>query len=227
MTPLDRRQFLTWSAGSAVALWAARAGAQDSQTTLLPVFPLPVVAFPGEHVPFHIYEPRYKQLMNECRTDGRRFGLSAFVDGSVAPHGTEMELLEVVREYEDGRLDVVTRGGRVYEIRGLHKQAPGKLYPAADVVFLENDPAVDPDEQGQTLDLFQQLSKLHDRDIRLPDEVPENLSYVLGHVTGLSLKQKARLLGMTKENARQRFLREQLEKAIDDLKKNSREGRIA
>ena len=144
MSEISRRKFLGAAAG-AVA-YASIARAQDDEPVLLPLFPLPIVAFPDERVPLHIFEPRFKELMADCRAEGAHFGISSFVEGRIAPYGTEVELSQVLKEYDDGRLDVEVRGLRVYSIRALHKAVEGKQYPGADVVFPDNGSEVASEE---------------------------------------------------------------------------------
>ena len=76
----------------------------------LPLFPLQLVVFPGEKLKLHIFEPRYKQLVGECRDEKMTFGLPAFFDGRVAEYGTEMRLLTIFKTYDDGRMDIMTEG---------------------------------------------------------------------------------------------------------------------
>ncbi|MGD1947779.1 MAG: LON peptidase substrate-binding domain-containing protein, partial [Croceivirga sp.] len=72
----------------------------------LPLFPLQSVFFPGETVPLHIFEERYKQLINDCREEAVTFGIPVYIDGTVH-FGTEVQLVEVVNTYETGEMDVV------------------------------------------------------------------------------------------------------------------------
>ena len=68
----------------------------------LPLFPLQSVFFPGETVPLHIFEERYKQLINDCRDEAITFGIPVFINGTVE-YGTEVQLVEVVNTYDSGK----------------------------------------------------------------------------------------------------------------------------
>lgn len=67
----------------------------------LPLFPLKLVAFPGEQLNLHIFEPRYKQLIKDIETSKGTFGIAVYLD-KLMPFGTEVELEEVSKVYDDG-----------------------------------------------------------------------------------------------------------------------------
>ena len=73
---------------------------------LLPQFPLSIVAFPGEKVNLHIFEPRYRQLVSECFDNNTCFGIAPFYNGELIFYGTEMKVLEISKVYEDGKMDI-------------------------------------------------------------------------------------------------------------------------
>ena len=81
----------------------------------LPFFPLQSVFFPGETVPLHIFEERYKQLIIDCRKEAITFGIPVYIYGNVA-YGTEVQLVEVVTTYENGEMDVVCVARQVFKI---------------------------------------------------------------------------------------------------------------
>ncbi|NJL77077.1 MAG: hypothetical protein HC892_20750 [Saprospiraceae bacterium] len=108
-------------------------------STILPLFPLQLVAFPGEALNLHIFEPRYRQLIQECETDGITFGIPAFIDGRVQEIGTEIELIAIEKRYGDGKLDVKTKGIGIFKIEEFLSRAPSKLYPGAKVKKIEDD----------------------------------------------------------------------------------------
>ena len=82
----------------------------------LPVFPLSLVAFPGERLNLHIFEPRYKQLIQDCQDEGKTFGIPAYIDDHLNEFGTEMELTSIEKVYEDGSMDIKTRGVQVFRV---------------------------------------------------------------------------------------------------------------
>ena len=81
----------------------------------LPLFPLKLVAFPGERLNLHIFEPRYKQLFRECHENQVTFGIPAFINNKIAEFGTELKLDKIEKSYEDGSLDVRTLGIGIFK----------------------------------------------------------------------------------------------------------------
>ena len=71
---------------------------------LLAIFPLQLVVFPKETVNLHIFEPRYKQLINEADANGTLFGMTPYIKDSPLTWGTEVELQEIVEKYPDGKI---------------------------------------------------------------------------------------------------------------------------
>ena len=115
----------------------------------------------------------------------------------------------------------------MYALKSLRNEIEGKLYSGADVTFVENDVTIDGGEQSETVDLFGRFCRVAGQSSALPDEIPENLSFILGHVCGLSIGQQVKLLSLAVERDRQALLREHLRKAIAEHQRNSGSGNIA
>src|SRR5919197_1210932 len=81
-----------------------------------PLFPLRLVALPHELVPLHIFEERYRTMINECLESGSEFGIVWENDEGVRPVGCAMEITEVLERMEDGRMNILTRGTRPFRI---------------------------------------------------------------------------------------------------------------
>ena len=190
----------------------------------LALFPLQLVLFPGEEVPLHIFEPRYKQLIAECRDEGITFGIPTLAGGNVSTIGTEVELVRILETYDTGEMDIVVRGIRVFEIDDLQVDVPDKLYSAATVTFIENEADVDPETGRELLKLYVEFVRLTHLDAPIPEEVPEKASFALGSHVGLSLKQRLSMLRMPKESDRQKFLLHYLERAIHAIEQRRSRG---
>lgn len=178
------------------------------------MFPLRLVAFPGEDINLHIFEPRYKQLINECEHRGITFGIPAFIDDKVQTIGTEIELLSIDQHYQNGNLDVRTRGKGLFKIKDFFRDVEDRLYSGAEVVRLEHD--LDGDlPKYQTI--LVQLSKLY-QVLSISKPIPpldKNLTtYSIGHLVGFSLEQEYEMLTLTEEKRRQDFIIQHLEKLI-------------
>src|ERR1700722_19507624 len=109
-------------------------------TKFLPIFPLDLVVYPGQLLNLHIFEPRYKQLINECKAGKKTFGIPSVFKDVLNEYGTEMELLEVSKVYPGGEMDIKTRGIKVFRIMEVLREVPQKLYSAAVVYEVEHLP---------------------------------------------------------------------------------------
>lgn len=179
----------------------------------LPFFPLKLVAFPGEQLNLHIFEPRYKQLINECLEGGKSFGIPVYHNDKVLDFGTEMKITKLVRSYPTGEMDINTVGQRAFRIHSFEKEVEGKLYSGGNVTFLDNDM----DFAGKSLSHLKRLAgrlvKLIHMEDKLDVEVVVN-SFELAHKLGLSLEQEYDLLQMTSEQQRQEYMINHLERAL-------------
>ncbi len=76
----------------------------------IPLFPLNVVLLPGADLPLHIFEPRYREMVKNCLEEKSEFGMLLSLPKGVARVGCTAEILDVVKRYEDGRMDILTAG---------------------------------------------------------------------------------------------------------------------
>jgi hypothetical protein len=179
----------------------------------LPLFPLNLVAFPTEKLNLHIFEPRYRQLIRECLDEEKTFGIPSFLKDKIQMLGTEMRVVELSKQYPDGRMDIKTEGLRVFQVISVQNPVPNKLYAGGEVRFLENDFEADWLSRTKTIELIDKLYEvLH---LQPPfNYAQEPLSFHVAHKIGLSLEQEFQLLGITDEIERLKFLIEHLEKTI-------------
>ncbi|WKN46136.1 LON peptidase substrate-binding domain-containing protein [Tunicatimonas pelagia] len=180
--------------------------------TFLPLFPLKLVAFPGEQLNLHIFEERYKQLINECINESKRFGIPAYLNNQIE-YGTEISVERVGKAYADGQMDIVTIAHRVFRVIEFYRVAPGKLYAGGDVVFLDNIADQDFAKQQQMVELTLELFDI----LSLSDSftVGDQLSaFDIGHKIGLSNQKKYELLQIEQESSRQQFVIDHLKESI-------------
>ena len=102
----------------------------------IPLFPLDVVLFPGQAVPLHIFEPRYRQMTRHCIDTQSPFGIVFLQDGNVAQTGCSAMIVKVLKEYEDGSSDILTAGQSAFRLVHTYNEKP---YLEADVEYLEED----------------------------------------------------------------------------------------
>jgi Lon protease-like protein len=181
---------------------------------LLPLFPLQLVVFPGEDLNLHIFEPRYRQLIQECEEGGTTFGIPAYIDGKVMEVGTEIALVSVEQRYPDGEMDIKTKGLGLFHIREFYRRAPGKLYSAAEVEPLAFDTAADILDNAKILELLEELFALMKIEKTVERE-PENLDiFSLAHHVGFSLEQEYAFLRITDGRKRQEAMLYHLERLL-------------
>lgn len=106
------------------------------QQGLLPLFPLEVVLMPRAHLPLYIFEERYKEMIGEARRDKTEFGIVPVTNGKLAEIGCTASIEGVLREYPDGRLDIVTLGRRRFEILLVNEE---RSFLRGAVEFFDDD----------------------------------------------------------------------------------------
>ncbi|MGB6151645.1 MAG: LON peptidase substrate-binding domain-containing protein [Pricia sp.] len=189
----------------------------------LPMFPLQSIFFPGETVPLHIFEERYKQLIHDCRREAITFGIPVYINNSVA-YGTEVQLVEVVNTYDSGEMDVTCVARQVFRILSFDNEMEGKLYSGGEIEFLDNINDADKAMKSEVLDNLHQLYDLMDVPFT-PLPVEKFNSYVLVHKMGLSFEQEYHLLQLRKESERLAFIQSHLVATIAVLQEVDRTKR--
>lgn len=105
-------------------------------TELLPLFPLGVVLFPRTHLPLHIFEDRYKEMIGECMENRSEFGVVLAAEKGIVATGCTAVVEKVIQRYSDGRLDIVVVGVRRFEIQSLDTE---KAYLRGAVRFFNDE----------------------------------------------------------------------------------------
>src|SRR3990172_2956121 len=105
--------------------------------SILPIFPLDLVVYPEERLPLHIFEDRYKVMINECYARQAPFGIVATVENKPAPFGTVMEVNRLVKIYQGGEMDVITIGKSVFRLKNFISKFENKPYFAGEVEDIE------------------------------------------------------------------------------------------
>lgn len=106
------------------------------QPNLLPLFPLRVVVFPRTPLPLHIFEERYKEMVGDAIRENSEFGIVLAKSDGIVNAGCTVVVKEVLKTYPDGRMDILTRGVRRFEILGLNED---KAYLRGEVQFFDDD----------------------------------------------------------------------------------------
>jgi Lon protease-like protein len=189
--------------------------------TWLPLFPLKVVLFPRSALPLHIFEERYKVLINECVERGTSFGVTLARDEGMAEVGCSASVSSVTRRFDDGRMDVVVGGERRYRL--LRYDTGRAPYILGEVKYFEEaDEAVNRDLAASTVELFNALllaAYKGNGALIGPDRYEPGLSYVIAQKAGLDLHRRQELLEIPGENARLGMLKEYLTDLLPRLKR--------
>ena len=169
-----------------------------------PLFPLPLVALPGEYVPLHIFEARYRTMVAECLEHGRELGIVWLAEDELKPIGCAVAIERVLERMEDGRLNILTRGTRPFRLIERQEDLP---YPAGTVEFL-GDRAEARDELAHraACEAYAALiSAATDDEPDLP-RVAAMTAYELAATIEFGREAKQGLLELRSENARLRLL---------------------
>jgi len=108
-----------------------------TQQLTIPMFPLNMVLLPGETKTLHIFEERYKQLVSDCLINEAHFGIPFIHQTSMGDYGIEVKISNVIKEYENGEMDIAIEGVRVFKMIEFSKVLPPKLYGAGVIQYEE------------------------------------------------------------------------------------------
>ncbi len=185
---------------------------------ILPLFPLALVVFPGQVVPLHIFEERYRAMIAACRA-GRggpgngTFGIS-FQGATLHRVGCSLEIEKILREYEDGRLDLVAVGKQRYRMLKLYDDQP---YFTAAVEFIEDrEERMDRSLAEQVGERYRRLCKIavESGQGEAPMVASSHSSFHIAQGVDLDLDQRQQLLETTSENGRLKVLEKHLERRL-------------
>jgi Lon protease-like protein len=103
---------------------------------LIPLFPLHTVVFPRTRLPLHIFEDRYKEMVANALSTESEFGIVLAKEDGIVNAGCTVLVEKVVTQYPDGRMDILTKGQRRFEIVALNEEKP---YLQGEVTFFDDD----------------------------------------------------------------------------------------
>lgn len=183
-------------------------------TNFIPIFPLGIVVYPGENLNLHIFEPKYKQLITECHEQNKPFGIPTVLENKMMDFGSLVAISDISKVYDNGEMDIKTRGERVFRILEVIKSVPDKLYSGAIVNY------PDTQEQGNVELMRRVMAGIRDlhrllkvsKEFNKPDE--EIRCFEVAHHIGLSLEEEYELLGLLDERQRQEYLKRHLTRVI-------------
>lgn len=207
----------------------------------LPLFPLPVVLFPGVPLPLHIFEPRYRQMLSDIKVGNNFFGLSYF-DSSTSetelpPAGHVGCLAEVTeaQSLPDGRSNILTVGLVRYRVDGYVER--GDPYLVAQVSFFEDEEESDELLNASSQDVaatFTRIARavriINDERASLPDisdTEPQRLSFLVAAAMEIDVELKQELLELRSTGERLRRLSDMLARAVASYEERARVHELA
>lgn len=182
------------------------------------LFPLNMVAFPGEAVNLHIFEPRYKALINDCLEEGSSFGIPAFIRNKIEL-GTEVEIVEVSKTYEDGRMDIKTIATNVFKVEEFWNPWGELEYAGGHVAYLNEQK--DQTDMGKLYSFKENVARLFGwlGEVDIPDVASISSVFDVGHKIGLKPDEEYDLIEMRSENDRLSFVLDHLENLLPALER--------
>ncbi len=186
----------------------------------IPLFPLNVVLMPGAPLPLHIFEDRYKQMVEECLEDESEFGMVLADDSGTREVGCTARIVELVERYDDGRMLILVEGSRRFKLNNV---LTGKPYYVGEVEYLEEE---DPDEE--VTELAEECVVLLERvveaategSVDIEIESPyRNLSFAIAGRIEFDLETRQQILELPTEKERLEKVRELLSQAAERLER--------
>lgn len=184
----------------------------------IPLFPLNLVVFPGSGYPLHIFEERYKKMINRCIDEKKYFGIVFNLTNNMAKVGTLSEITSVTKFYDDGRLNIIVKGIQRFIIINTETHEDGYLiadiHPYYDTMF-EVDNRIVKETYYKFVEVFTKIN------LKLDDTYWKNListpikSFKFAEKSGLSLEQQQELLTLQDEAKRLSFIKSHLERMME------------
>jgi len=186
---------------------------------LIGLFPLGLVVVPGEVVPLHIFEERYKRLITEREADGAEFGIVLAADEGVREVGCSVVIAQVVERLEEGRSNILVEGRRRFRLVAVDEpDDPEGDYLRGRVEWFEDEPAeADPELQRELGALFRRMLALMDVDAPQFPGGSDPLSFRIAAAVDFGVVLKQQLLEQGGERERQRTLVTVIESLIPRL----------
>ena len=194
----------------------------NQHESIIPLFPLGLVLLPHMHLPLHIFEERYKLMIGQCWDSKAEFGIVFFGGDQLASMGCSAKILQILKQYEDGRSDIITRGEKRFVIRRIFDEKP---YLQANVVFFDDEPEKNVTGCQQLaragLELLEQFDNITGQQNDFGKKDPadfEPISFQIAACEGFEPLEKQKLLEITSTYDRLRKGVESLAKIIERIK---------
>jgi Lon protease-like protein len=193
----------------------------------IPLFPLDVVLMPGAELPLHIFEPRYKLMVARCLEERLEFGMILASGQSIAAVGCTAEIVRKIKDYPDGRMDILTKGRAVFHLTDVLDEKEyyeGKVEYVADV-----SPAHDLELEAQLVQVFEKChALLFGRPWMYRDaEESGTLAYRMAALLPMELEGRQALLEMRSQHERRGYLLRWIEGFLPKLVAQQRARKLS
>jgi Lon protease-like protein len=195
--------------------------------TQIPLFPLDVVLLPQMPLPLHIFEPRYKLMIRRCLDEKCEFGMVLAANQGVATVGCTAEIVRTIREYPDGRMDILTEGRSVFRLNHLLDE---EEYYEGRVEYVSDQPYLrDLVKEANLLEAFSECHLLLSGSPwhGAAESEISNVSYHLAAQLPVELESRQALLEMRSESERRTRLLHWIEEFLPKLRESDRVRRRA
>jgi len=185
----------------------------------IPLFPLNVVLLPGAPLPLHIFEERYKQMVNECLESESEFGMVLADESGTRRVGCTARIVELVERYEDGRMLILVEGSRRFRLNNI---LTGRPYYMGEIEYLEEEPEedVNPLAEECIALLERVVEAATEGSVGIEIEPPyRNLSFAIAGRVEFDLETRQQILELTSEKERLRKVKELLTAAAQRLER--------
>lgn len=180
----------------------------NMQKTQLALFPLQLFLLPGEKTKLHIFEDRYKQLLEDCSVQGIKFGIPYALNGYLGQFGCVVEVSDISKQHQNGSADIEVTGIAIFELKHFYTRLGDKLYPGGDVNVIRND---------QIPSLSRSFMREMDNYVRsiAPEKFEDVLAprlnaYDAARILELNEEDKLRLVQASSQERKERILLNQL-----------------
>ena len=193
----------------------------------IPIFPLNVVLYPESKIPLHIFEERYKKMVNDCMYNGQIFGINLYYSDKIQDVGCTAIVDRVINRYPSGELDIIVKGVERYSLKEYHVSGIG--YYVSDIEYLSGDNFDYPkDKMDEAVKLYNEMieviyrGSLDNIDITDAKWEKRSLCYFMAEKSGLSLIERQKLLEMNTESERLDYVLTYLKDVLPEVIKAGR-----
>jgi Lon protease-like protein len=189
-----------------------------------PIFPLPLVLLPTELAPLHIFEERYKRMINLCIEEATEFGIVWLGDSGLAEVGCTARITELIDRMEDGRMNIVVRGGQPFRLLRRIDELP---YPAGEIELLDDEQDASASHAEAVRSSYAEVVEKATDERPKDEDLAEMDAYRMAATIELEPALKQKLLDSRSEDERLDIVEDLFTKAVERLERAEHVSEIA